>query len=255
MLGTIILGLVVSAVCVLAWVSLIHGHRGRRASRAAFDEKYGGRVVLVADTRWGWYDFVMNNIVPVLPEGAEVIWYRGHTSQSRLIPEPGSAIDIDAFWLQRLVVPPQPPYAFLIAGRCHSIVPLQEALHPLKLAGTGRDEDKRSVVAELLAPLHLRIRSVDRDGHLYIYDNILDAEGYLEWIDVEGGEYVVIDDDAYLYSWQPSNSGFYGYSFVRADSRSPDVLAALEGDADYSMVPPDRLKVARSHGPASRYSA
>jgi hypothetical protein len=143
MVGEIILGLVFATVCAVAWLSYLRERNTRQVYREC-EDKYRDRVIVVSDTRWGWQDFVTNNVVPVLPDGAEVIWRRQ------------APMDIDAFWLRRLVVPPQPPYAFRLAEGQHSIVPLYEALFPLKLEGTAQEQYKQSVVAQELAVLASR---------------------------------------------------------------------------------------------------
>ena len=158
MLGTVVIVILGVAFCIVAWMFFLHDRRNRRTISWAdsdFADRCDGKLVVVADTRWGWYDFVTNNVVPVLPEGAEVIWHQVHGSPSKQVSDPVTAIDIDAFWLRRFVVPPQTPYAFVFDGEEYRTLPLYEALHPLKLQGTKRDKNTIDIVARLLAGIEL----------------------------------------------------------------------------------------------------
>jgi len=98
------------------------------------------------------------------------------------------------------------------------------------------------------------LRSVDRDGRLLSFESILDAEGSLEWLDVTGGEYVIIDDEAFLYAWLPSDEGYYGYRLVRTATSHLEALSVLEQCEDENRVRPDLLEVVRRLGPATKHS-
>ena len=72
MLGTVVVALIIATALIVAWIHYFRKD-GARAEDRDFEDRYSGRVVLVADTRWGWHDFVTNNVLPVLPEEAKVI--------------------------------------------------------------------------------------------------------------------------------------------------------------------------------------
>jgi hypothetical protein len=46
-------------------------------SLVRFERRYRGRWLLVAGSRHGWYDFIRNNVAPVLPEDTEVVLSSG----------------------------------------------------------------------------------------------------------------------------------------------------------------------------------
>ena len=160
MVGELAVGLVLAAVCGFAWLSYFHSRKTAPAY-GEFESNYADRLVFVSRTRNGWHDFVLNNVMPVLPPDAEVLWYRrhcGYASPPTRLARPRPVIDVDAFWLHRFVVLPNDPYAFIVSGDEHFVKELRDSLLPLKLGGSGQDEHKQSVVAEELTELLERAR-------------------------------------------------------------------------------------------------
>ncbi len=60
-----------------------------------FRRREAGHVFLICASRRGWYDFLKNNVIPVLPDNVRVVWVKlaqdarypdllGHLSRSRI---------------------------------------------------------------------------------------------------------------------------------------------------------------------------
>lgn len=63
-------------VCIL-FVPLLLGYAVVEAvSYRAFCWRNQGRRFLVCSTRHGWKDFISNNLIPMLPEHVNVVWYK-----------------------------------------------------------------------------------------------------------------------------------------------------------------------------------
>jgi hypothetical protein len=91
----------------------------------------------------------------------------------------------------------------------------------------------------------VRLISVDREGWVATYDGLADAE-YLEWIDVADGEYLLIDDDGFLYEPHEASGRFYGYEWRRTANKRPELLAVLKGYDDNSKMTLEDLRKCRS---------
>jgi|GEM_PF-3239496 len=71
-----LLGGCFQAVLLLVVLAGTIGYILRRVSLFRFKRRYRGRWLFVAGSRHGWYDFVRNNVVPVLPADTEVVLSR-----------------------------------------------------------------------------------------------------------------------------------------------------------------------------------
>ena len=85
-----------------------------------------------------------------------------------------------------------------------------------------------------------RLYSADREGWCMTYDSLEQAESSLEWIDIDSGEYLLIDNDAHLYEAIESSSGHYGYKLRKSAETRPDALSVLERYSDgQQLTKPD----------------
>ena len=92
----------------------------------------------------------------------------------------------------------------------------------------------------------MKIFAVDRDGWLHINENILDAEAYLEWIDVMDGEYLIIDEAGFLYEPYESEQGFNGYKLRQTLTKRPEVLNVVANYQDWEQLSQEDLRKCRS---------
>ena len=103
-----------------------------------FRRQFRGRYILVSTTRDGWHDFIVNNVVPVLPEGSAVEWTR-----SRHVWRPVLAA------LRALHVQDERPLLVYVGKRVRG-VSLKENLLPLR-ANVKKDPETQRRVAEIVA--------------------------------------------------------------------------------------------------------
>ena len=73
------------------------------------------------------------------------------------------------------------------------------------------------------------------------YDSLEDAEGSLEWIDINSGEYLLIDNEAHLYEAIESSSGFYGYTLRKSAETRPEALSILQLYSDDQKLTAEHL--------------
>lgn len=109
--------------------------------RRRFRRRYAGRVVLVWTSRRGWHDFVVNNVLPVLPQGAMTIYQR---KARPAVPSE------DGFPIRYVCEKPlSRPYLVSIAPRgCFAIL-LNPELGQLK-GHAARDPEVQRQVARIL---------------------------------------------------------------------------------------------------------
>ena len=101
-----------------------------------------GRTFLVVTRRHGWFDFIINNVVPVPPPGVELVWQdwpdrRGGHARSNLY---------------RLTVAPMvsKPYLAVVRLWRNEFIRLHSELESLKRAGSKRSLETQARVREIL---------------------------------------------------------------------------------------------------------
>jgi len=130
-------------------------------------EDLSSRAMLVSGTRWNWFDFITNNVIPALPDSAEVLWYGSRRSPIDMRRYPASAVE--AMWRRRKVAPEWPPmgadesqlraprpYILESNGTELTVVPLFEVLHPMKLRSAKRDPAVIAEVRSILASANVQ---------------------------------------------------------------------------------------------------
>jgi hypothetical protein len=104
-----------------------------------------GRVFLVVTRRHGWFEFVMNNVVPVLPPNVDVVWQespaRTRENQTKL---------------HRLALARTnaKPYFTVVNLWRNEVIQLHSELEPLKRASRKRS---RAVQARVSSILHAQL--------------------------------------------------------------------------------------------------
>ena len=116
-----------------------------RMRRTRFLVQHSGGFLLVVSRRRGWRDFIINNVEPALPSRTRCVWLDSEDPSS------------DAMrFIRRLMTRRaglRRPYLIVIPEgrpRLH-IVPLHEALLPLKSRAKVSDETRRQVAATIRA--------------------------------------------------------------------------------------------------------
>jgi len=94
-------------------------------------------------------------------------------------------------------------------------------------------------------PHSMPLYSLDREGTVGVYANASEAES-LEWIDVENGEYVMIDDDAFVCRPVASSDGVNGFQWRRTRVHNPELLERLRACGDGARLSPDDLRKSRT---------
>jgi hypothetical protein len=134
---TLVLFALVALLALAKWAS------GEVAVRR-FARANEGRTFLLLTRRHGWYDFVTNNVEPVLPEGWEIVWYARPRFQKGLVPHPLQDL---LRWRWR----PERPAAVRVRGRRIEQRSLRRELQPLKLdRGVQRDPAIQAEVRRIL---------------------------------------------------------------------------------------------------------
>jgi hypothetical protein len=130
--GTLVLLIVLAAV-----VSDVHEKLWLRRFRKA----HAGETFLVATRRNRWFDFIINNVVPVLPPGTTVIWL----SRDRDADDPLRRA-------LRAAKHPDVPRPLLVYVTPFEItsVPLHASLWPLKNRAPQRDTSVQEQVALII---------------------------------------------------------------------------------------------------------
>ena len=83
----------------------------------------------------------------------------------------------------------------------------------------------------------------DREGWFLTYDSLEEAEGSLEWIDIDSGEYLLIDNNAHLYEAIESSSGYYGYKLRKSTETRPEALSVLKLYSDDQRLTKEHLEL------------
>ncbi len=101
-----------------------------------------GRVFLVATRRRGWFEFVTNNVIPVLPPGIEVVWQE-HANPQHKVKTPR---------IDRLVrvAGVSKPYLVVVKLWRNRLIPLHRELEPLQRQARGRDPEVQAAVAAIV---------------------------------------------------------------------------------------------------------
>src|SRR5438477_12295115 len=63
---SVLMALLLAAIVVEKIVRWVKAYRFRR--------RFRGKSLLICSRRHGWYDFIMNNVVPALPDDCTVEW-------------------------------------------------------------------------------------------------------------------------------------------------------------------------------------
>jgi len=61
----------------LLYEILIADKRQKRKLRK-FRDQANGNYFLICSKRHNWYDFIQNNVIPVLPSNLNIVWYEGN---------------------------------------------------------------------------------------------------------------------------------------------------------------------------------
>lgn len=125
------------AVLLLVVLAGAIGYILRRISLFRFKRRYRGKWLFVAGSRHGWYDFVSNNVVPVLPADTEVV-------MSRTTPSMLTSLR----WLR--VKGAKPLLVHITQHRKVKHASLHEQLLPLRQRA-ARDPDVQREVAAIIA--------------------------------------------------------------------------------------------------------
>jgi len=110
----------------------------RRVKVYRFRRRFRGKSLLICSRRHGWYDFVVNNVVPVLPNDCTVEW-----TQSFRVWDP------IVLALARWRIRGERPLLVHVGKRVHG-VSLQQELLPLRHIAR-KDAETRRRVAEIVA--------------------------------------------------------------------------------------------------------
>ena len=83
---------------------------------------------------------------------------------------------------------------------------------------------------------------VDTDGWVKLFDDFIDAEGYLEWFDLERSEYVIVDESGIIHEHYGSDAGSRGFKLRSTDKRHPAALVILSSHADGDQLDSTELQ-------------
>jgi hypothetical protein len=144
MIVSILTAMCGTLVLLLAIVWATHFLRTRLAERRFF-RQYSGKRVLVCSRRGVWYDFIRNNVVPVLEPDVEVVWTEEIRYGQDHLPV-----------LLRLLARTHrhtlsKPYLVHVEGRALTVVNLHDHLQPLT-SSAARSADARQRVRAVLTP-------------------------------------------------------------------------------------------------------
>jgi len=92
----------------------------------------------------------------------------------------------------------------------------------------------------------MKLYSVDREGWVGVEDTLLGAEQSMEWIDVTGGEYLVIDESGFLYEPYEPVQGSSDYKWRQTRVKRSELLDVLRNYRDGEQLSPRDLRVCRS---------
>ncbi len=139
--GVILIAAIPAAPCVLIL---------RYARHRAFCRRHRGQAFLICSRRRGWFHFIRNNVITVLPPEVACLWTPGGKSD---------VLDKEVSWiLQRefkAVMYLNRPFLLVVdVGRCR-FVRLHEALFPLKGAAKVSRETQERVRALVMEALRL----------------------------------------------------------------------------------------------------
>jgi hypothetical protein len=147
---------IVGSVCgtlvvllLVVWAVLVV--RNKLAVRR-FYRMYRGQHIFVGTRRHGWYDFLRNNVLPVLPPGVHVAWVERDTRDASL--EDWSVV------LRRVGAVGEKPFLLRVTTRAVAVVPLHDQLAALR-ANAARDEQIQEKVGQILAVVLERESSDD----------------------------------------------------------------------------------------------
>jgi hypothetical protein len=142
--GTLGCGTLLFVVGVVWLVAAVR----QRAAEQRFLRQYDSRTIFVATRRGGWYDFLRNNVLPLLSADVEVVWFEDKTS---------TPIQRVLYRLVRRAsrVTPSKPYFVRIAAGKAAVIEAHEQLRPFQ-ASAARDAGVQEQIARLLESWRVR---------------------------------------------------------------------------------------------------
>ena len=105
--------------------------------------------------------------------------------------------------------------------------------HKQPLAGEAETKE-----IDTIDDFTLTFYSIDREGYIALYADLEEVEQSLEWIDVENGEYIVIDDIGHLYEPIKSSDRNYEHKWQRTLKQYTNHLKIIQhyNDDDQMVV-------------------
>ncbi|MEH6448438.1 MAG: hypothetical protein V7765_07195 [Oleispira sp.] len=74
----------------------------------------------------------------------------------------------------------------------------------------------------------MKIFTLDTEGWAETHNELGSIESSIECIDIQNNEYIVIDENGFLYSWNKNQANYCGYEFQITDRRDLSLLEKLQ---------------------------
>ncbi len=150
----LILCFTIAFVIVIA--PIIYGTGKDKLALRQFFRREDGNFFLVCSSKRRWYDYLQNNVVPVLPPNVELCWYKPHCKKPRIVP-----------WLWRSKIFDIPkPYLALVTQSKIVVVSLNDDLQEMKQY-TAKDQNtqlrSKDIIERKMASLK---QSAEGEEHL-----------------------------------------------------------------------------------------
>lgn len=149
LLPTVVVGCF-GLLALLVIAAAIFARVYKRLSITRFRNQYRGKCLLVCGRRHGWYDFVINNVAPMLPADCLVVW---STTSSRPI----------LIALRHLGLNEPKPLLVYVGNRRVAAKSLHAALLPLRTPA-ARNESIQQKVSILVADAFGEIKQIADHG-------------------------------------------------------------------------------------------